>query len=263
MKRLIDYQSNIYSQFGEDGMLAFVLERLGDRVGNTCVEFGAWDGVFASNTAHLWKDGGWNAYLYESSPRRFGDLQLTTEGYPGVTIECVAITSEVLNARLANVNVTVMSIDIDGDDYFVLEGLLVQPVVLIVEFTPTIPVFLDVWPLLENQQIGCSAAALVRVAKAKGYTFVGMSPINAFFVLNEYAHMFEDMETDLYELFDPSNQVLVYACTTYTGDVFYLFPQHQWKYHDAPMVSPCYGWGGNGIPALGIGSGVSRLERPC
>ena len=43
------YKKNIFSQYGEDGIIDEILKRL-QRVSNKqCCEFGAWDGKFLSN----------------------------------------------------------------------------------------------------------------------------------------------------------------------------------------------------------------------
>ena len=49
---LSDYKKNIYSQGGEDGVIDKILEIIhqGD---NWCVEFGAADGKYLSNTKNL------------------------------------------------------------------------------------------------------------------------------------------------------------------------------------------------------------------
>ena len=58
---------NVYSQFGEDGILAAIFEKLG-----TCnkwvLECGASDGVFFSNSRKLIEEG-WNGVLVEADRR--------------------------------------------------------------------------------------------------------------------------------------------------------------------------------------------------
>jgi hypothetical protein len=46
------YEKNITSQFGEDGIIEEVLNRIGIE-NASCVEFGAWDGKHFSNTWQL------------------------------------------------------------------------------------------------------------------------------------------------------------------------------------------------------------------
>src|SRR5687768_9641730 len=79
-KRLTDFSSNTYSQFGEDGILAEILKRLQIERG-VCVEFGAWDGIHHANTARLWKDLGWRAVLIEADGERVKTLQENTKGH--------------------------------------------------------------------------------------------------------------------------------------------------------------------------------------
>ena len=45
---LLRYRRNVYSEAGEDGITEFIMEALGMKEGS-CFEFGAWDGIFASN----------------------------------------------------------------------------------------------------------------------------------------------------------------------------------------------------------------------
>ena len=53
--KLIDYKNNIYSENGEDGILEKIFSLLSPVLDDNkwCVEFGAWDGKYASNTFRL------------------------------------------------------------------------------------------------------------------------------------------------------------------------------------------------------------------
>ena len=54
MLNLHDFKKNIYSQFGEDGILTELIRRLPQEVLNqTAVEFGAWM-VFTSRISQIW-----------------------------------------------------------------------------------------------------------------------------------------------------------------------------------------------------------------
>ena len=56
MLNLHDFKKNIYSQFGEDGILSELISRLPqEALNHTAVEFGAWDGIHLSNIANLVK----------------------------------------------------------------------------------------------------------------------------------------------------------------------------------------------------------------
>ena len=47
------YRKNLYSQYGEDGIIAKIFDILDIKSGYVC-EFGAWDGIHLSNTYNLY-----------------------------------------------------------------------------------------------------------------------------------------------------------------------------------------------------------------
>lgn len=202
MKTLLEWASDTYSQGGEDGMLALVLERVGD--GNRrCVEFGAHDGLTYSNTARLWRECGWHAVLIEPDGERFAALRRNTAGY-----DCVhhhgfvrAKGPDRLEKLLRGLDepaeIDVLSIDIDGDDVYVLETLGdVQARVLLCEFNPTIPYWLDVRGK-PGGRLGASLGTIARSASACGYALIGASATNAFFVGQDDERHFTDLDTEV------------------------------------------------------------------
>ena len=64
--------SNTYTQFGEDGLIAACLEKIGE-TNRHCFEIGAADGRFFSNTLRLREDG-WRAVLIEAGREQFNKL---------------------------------------------------------------------------------------------------------------------------------------------------------------------------------------------
>ena len=68
MKRLSEHASNTYSQFGEDGIIEKIFQIIGVN-SKVCIEFGAWDGFYLSNTANLWTNG-WKGILIEAEQRK-------------------------------------------------------------------------------------------------------------------------------------------------------------------------------------------------
>ncbi len=75
MYDLVDFRSKKYSQFGEDGIVEKIFQVIGAE-NRWCVELGAWDGVYLSNTYNLVEQN-WSAVLVEGDRRKFSALQKT------------------------------------------------------------------------------------------------------------------------------------------------------------------------------------------
>jgi len=217
--KLSDYAYNKYSQFGEDGIIEKIFSILGTK-SRVCVEFGAWDGFYLSNTANLWTNG-WHGILIESDPAKYRELVAKTASY-----DCHCILGRVspsgdntIEAILHREGVTeqidLLSIDIDGDDYHILASLAsLRPRVIVCEFNPTIPAEMDLVPTVGNY-FGCSAGSLVKLANAKGYELVATSDANCFFVLREDYNLFTEYETSLDAL--KQTKDLVYLISGFDG----------------------------------------------
>lgn len=79
MSALNKYRKNIYSQFGEDGVIQEICLRLEIPIGSF-VEFGAWGGKHFSNSYHLLEQG-WNGIYIEGDEKKFDDLILNMRGF--------------------------------------------------------------------------------------------------------------------------------------------------------------------------------------
>lgn len=202
--RLLDYASNTYSEYGEDGIIAKVLETL-PTCDKWCVEFGAWDGQYSSNTCNLIDNAGYSAVLIEASKKRFRAL---VERYARNT-KVIALNQFVgfgrtdgLDAILEKTSIPkdfdFLSIDIDGNDYHVWNAVAsYHPKVVCIEFNPTIPTEVDFVQKADprvNQ--GSSLSALNKLAKTKNYELVAVTATNAIFVQSEYFPMFHITAND-------------------------------------------------------------------
>src|ERR1700730_6767714 len=79
------FEMNVHSQNGEDGVIREILRRLQitDDASRWCVEFGAWGGVYLSNTFAL-VEKGWNAVFIEGDAQKFQDLLATAAKHPRI-----------------------------------------------------------------------------------------------------------------------------------------------------------------------------------
>ena len=185
------YEHNVKSQGGEDGVIEEIFRRIG-KLDRTCVEFGAWDGIHFSNTWNLWNNSEWRAILIEGDRKRFLQLQQNVCNLKNVTPVNAFVKSEgkdALDAILKQLNVgrhfDLLSIDIDGDDYYILESLqYYKPRLIIIEFNHTISSDLDVIQM-PGEYLGASCLALLKLAHKKGYKLCHMTDGNMFFVAEE------------------------------------------------------------------------------
>lgn len=175
---LLRYAKNRYSQSGEDGILEEIFKRLDIKSGKFC-EFGAWDGVKLSNCAYFARDFGWEGVFIEGNIQRFKGL---VENYSSnATIKCInsmvgfgaednlgTILKKVLHTN--ELDLDLVSIDIDGNDFHVMSAMDFSPKVIIVEINPSIPndVYFvqDANPTI-NQ--GASLLAFLTLGRKLGY----------------------------------------------------------------------------------------------
>jgi hypothetical protein len=186
---LQQYRSDVTSQRGEDG----ILDKLFELVGTTnrwCIEFGAWDGRYLSNTWNLIGLQDWSGVLLEGDAARFPDLEDThgenprahlIQAYVGLQEQSL---DDLLTSTPCPTSPDLLSIDVDGMDWHLWESLTdYRPRVVIIEFNPTIPndvLFVQDPDPAVNQ--GSSLLAMIELAHDKGYELVATTEWNAFFV---------------------------------------------------------------------------------
>jgi hypothetical protein len=197
---------NVNSQFGEDGIIEAILAALPSR-DKWCVEFGAWDGRYLSNTRRLIDEEGYRGIMIEADTESFSALERSTRGNDRVTcIQGLVGFSEedgldrLLEKTPCPLGFDLVSIDIDGNDLHVWAAMKkYRPKVVCIEFNPTIPTSVNfAQPANKNIKWGCSLFALFTLAVKKRYRLVCANEINAFFVTEElwsgsYASCAEDL----------------------------------------------------------------------
>jgi hypothetical protein len=197
LKSLSHYADNTYSQFGEDGIIAEILRRLETvtSLDHWCAEFGAWDGVFLSNTCKLIRESSYSAVLIEGDPKRVEQLvgnfpqRAVLKICKFVSFEGPDTLDAIFRGTPIPSNFDFLSIDVDGVDYHIFESLRTyRPKVICVEFNPTIPNTVDFVQARDfGVKHGSSALAFVRLAKSKSYALVASTSTNLIFV--DAAHL--------------------------------------------------------------------------
>lgn len=205
--KLIDFKKNVHSQNGEDGIIEKIFEII-NPFAKICIEIGCWDATELSNTANLWKNKDWSALLVEIEPDMAAKAIENTKDYKAIVINCEAGFDHAKNSidylwethNQSNIfqshEVDFLSIDIDGNDYYLFESLKMKPKVICIEYNASIPYFMDCYQS-PNAKFGCSLSALIRIGKSKGYTLVCVTDCNAIFVQDDFVHLLEKVFVDL------------------------------------------------------------------
>ena len=185
----------IYSQGAEEAILEKIFERVTPRR-RFCVEIGASDGLRNSNTARLLRDGGWSGVLIEASDHRFGQLRGHYAGANNVRIVQATVQPETVEQVFAQADVPtdldLLSIDIDGNDYWVWRAIeRYRPQVVVIEYNPYYAPP-ERWVMKHNPAhawdgstyYGASLESLYHLGKQKGYELIccDRQGNNAFFV---------------------------------------------------------------------------------
>jgi hypothetical protein len=200
-KNLVEYEFKVFSQWGEDGIIQYLSKAI-EMKHKTFIEFGVESFVEANCRFLMMKDN-WNGYVIDGSPSNIANLK-NSYFYWKYQIEALDafVTKDNINELLAksgfDEDVGILSIDIDGNDYFILEAInTVRPRILICEYNavfgarkisvPYDPDFSRTKKHYSNLYWGASLSAITFLANRKGYSLVGTnsSACNAFFVRDD------------------------------------------------------------------------------
>lgn len=226
-KWLPENLENIYSQFGEDSILKAIFDEIPVNQSGirTCVEFGAWDGLHLSNTANLVLNHNWYGIFIESDKTRFDELSVN---FKSANVSCInaMVNFEgdqsldlILSSINAPIDLDLISIDVDGCDYWILDSIkLYLPKVFVVEFNPTIPNSVEhVQPRNLHISQGSSLKAITKLGKEMGYELVAASLTNAFLVKDRFATKFLTNEMSIDDFYKSSYANSIW--TSYDGTI--------------------------------------------
>lgn len=231
------FARNEYSQFGEDGIIEHVLAKIPSK-DNWCVEFGAWDGIHLSNTFNLIKNKGYRPVLIEANKKKFQELQRNMAPFDAmlvnefVTFDGVNTLDKILGRTSIPRDFDFLSIDIDGNDYWIFHSLVdYRPKVICIEYNTSIPNEVEyVQPRDFSVQKGASALSICKLAKQKSYELVVTTSCNLIFVDKEFFHLFQIDDNQLASLRDDAH-CRIYAFVGYDGTIIHSKPIY-FYWHD-------------------------------
>jgi hypothetical protein len=272
---LNEFIMNVTSQTGEDGIILKIFDVIEEK-NRWCVELGALDGKQFSNTFNLLQNNAWNGVLIEGNETRFDALKKTYAGNSRVTLVnrmvCFKTAADSLDFVLRGihdipVNFDFISIDIDGNDYYIWDSLVFfRPRLVIIEFNPTIPN--DVFFVQDkdfNVNQGSSLLALIELGKNKGYELVGATPFNGIFIVTEEFDKFNISDNSIDAMYTPILDGRIfhgYDGTIYTAGMDRFLWGHGMIAPDALQVLPreqrAYG---DHLPQSNRFSGSGRMKE--
>lgn len=202
IEKLSDVEFQVFSQFGDDGIIQFLVHHLPIK-NKTFIEFGV-ENYKEANTRFLLVNDYWSGFVIDGDEENVNQIQNDNiSGYFDLRTTCSFITKENINALMSNVGfdpeIGLLSIDIDGNDYWVWDTMnVLSPDIIICEYNAllgfedqlTIPYRFD---FVRNKSdyfslYGASLPAMVELAKKKGYFFIGCNSAgnNAYFIKNKH-----------------------------------------------------------------------------
>jgi hypothetical protein len=197
-----DAEFKVFSQWGEDGIIQYLIGRVPiERP--IFVEFGV-ENYTESNTRFLAIHNGWAGLVIDGSADHIAFIRRDPIYWSNnIKAEHSFITRENINEILSRNGISgdigLLSVDIDGNDYWVWEAIEgISPRIVIAEYnsvfgsraavtTPYDPSFVRERAHFSKTFYGASIVALAQLGRRKGYTLVAGNSAgnNVFFVRND------------------------------------------------------------------------------
>ena len=200
---LKDLEYKVFSQFGDDGILAYLTRNI-PRSHRRFIEFGV-ETYHESNTRLLLLREYWSGLVIDGNKKYVDEIKRHPHFW---TRDLTAINAFVTKENISSIllenaytkNIGVLSIDIDGNDFWIWQALEhVQPLIVVCEYnglfgkelpvsTPYTENFIRTNAHPSNLYFGASINALVWLGETKGYRFVGCNQAgnNAYFCRNDF-----------------------------------------------------------------------------
>jgi hypothetical protein len=210
-KGLNRFEAKFFSQHGEDGIIAEIFKRIGTN-NKTFFEFGAGT-QFENNSIYLLLNG-WSGAWLDGNKKNINFLKRNFKKYIDsnkLKLSDKFISSKNINNIVKELDIPkdldFLSIDIDGNDYYIWKACELEPRVLCIETNPRFNYDSDYLDE-ENENFGfptpfsgSGLKQIVELSEKKGYVLIAtdLSGVNAFFVKKEYKDKFEILNIeDLY-----------------------------------------------------------------
>ena len=205
IKDLSDIEFKVYSQWGEDGIIDWLIDKL-PQIPKKFLEIGTQD-YKESNTRFVLINKNWDGFLIEADKDAIKNIK-SQRVYWRYNLTAINefITKDNINNIIKKNNIPkklgLLSLDIDGNDYWILKKLSsLDPSIIICEYNSlfgqkrsvTVPYkknFTRSKEHYSNLYYGASINAFIELMKKKNYYLVGTNSAgnNAFFVKKNLWH---------------------------------------------------------------------------
>lgn len=205
---LDEVEFQVFSQRGEDGIIQYIINKI-EIPNRIFIEFGV-ETYTESNTRFLLLNNNWSGLVIDGDPK---NIKFIKEDFIYWKYDITAIQSfitkdninELISSYTSVEDVGLLSVDIDGNDYWVLEAIdCIKPRVLICEYNSafgaekklSIPYksdFVRSNAHYSELYFGASLNAFCHIAEKKGYDFIGTTKagVNAYFVRKDLSSPFK------------------------------------------------------------------------
>jgi hypothetical protein len=198
---LKEVEFQCFSQWGDDGIIQYLIHKVGG-INETFIEFGV-ENYTESNTRFLLLNNNWSGLVIDGSEANIEYIENDTISSSfDLHTTCAFITRDNINQLLLDFvskgydkEIGILSIDIDGNDYWIWEEInVINPAIVIVEYNAifelnpwSVPYKSDFYRLDAHESYqywGASLSAFMHLAGQKGYSFIGCNSNgnNAYFV---------------------------------------------------------------------------------
>ena len=199
IKDLSEVEFQVYSQWGEDGIIDWLVNKFPE-IPKSFLEIGT-ENYKESNTRFLLVNKNWDGFIIEADKNSVKDIKSQRVYWKhNLTIENQFVDQNNINTIIKRINIPkklgLLSLDIDGIDYWVLKKLSVlEPSIVICEYNSlfgqkkaiTVPYkknYIRSNEHYSNLFYGASIKAFIDLLKKRNYFFIGTNSAgnNAFFV---------------------------------------------------------------------------------
>ena len=199
IKDLSEVEFQVYSQWGEDGIIDWLVSKSPD-IPKSFLEIGT-ENYKESNTRFLLLNKNWDGFIIEADKSSVKDIKSQRIYWRhNLTVENKFVSQNNINTIIKKNNIPrklgLLSLDIDGVDYWILKKLSVlDPSIIICEYNSlfgqkkaiTVPYknnYIRSNEHFSNLFYGASIRAFIDLLKKRNYFFIGTNSAgnNAFFV---------------------------------------------------------------------------------